>query len=125
MIHFICGLVSGILTGFGVGGGLVLIVLLNYLSSFNQLEIQSFNLLYYIPTAVFSLFIYSREKNVDYKVGITFIVIAAITAILGANTAHFIDVTLLKKLFAIYLLSVGIVLFLKKESVNMNTDNQK
>ena len=115
MVSFICGVVSGVLTGFGVGGGLILIVLLNYLSSFNQLQIQSFNLLYYIPTAVFSLFIYSKERNVDYKVGVSFIAIAAITAILGANTAHFIDVRLLKKLFAIYLLIVGILMLFKKE----------
>jgi len=113
MVHFICGLVSGVLTGFGVGGGLVLIVLLNYLSSFNQLEIQSFNLLYYIPTAIFSLFIYSKERNVDYKVGITFIAIAAITAVIGANTAHFIDVGLLKKMFAVYLLLIGVLMLFK------------
>ena len=116
MSLFICGVISGILTGFGVGGGLVLIVLLNYLSSFNQLEIQGFNLLYYIPTAIFSLFIYSKERNVDYKVGISFIVIAAVTAIIGANVAHFIDVALLKKLFAVYLLVIGGWMFLKRNS---------
>jgi len=116
MVNFICGTVSGILTGFGVGGGLVLIVLLNYLSSFNQLEIQGFNLLYYIPTAIFSLFIYSKERNVDYKVGISFIVIAAVTAIIGANIAHFIDVVLLKKLFAVYLLVIGGWLLFKKDT---------
>lgn len=115
MIYFICGVVSGILTGFGVGGGLVLIVLLNYLSSFNQLEIQSFNLLYYIPTAIFSLMIYSKERNVDYKVGFTFIALAAVTAVIGANVAHLIDVSMLRKLFAIYLLGIGIFMFVKKE----------
>ncbi|MBP3284313.1 MAG: sulfite exporter TauE/SafE family protein [Clostridia bacterium] len=120
MIHFICGAVSGVLTGLGVGGGLVLIVLLNYLSSFNQLEIQSFNLLYYIPTAIFSLFIYSKERNVDYKVGVTFIVIAAVTAILGANMAHFIDVALLKKLFAVYLLLIGVLMLIQKKNLVSN-----
>ena len=107
MIYFICGTISGLLTGFGVGGGLVLIVLLNYLTPFDQLEIQSFNLLYYIPTAIFSLMIYSKEKNVDYKVGGTFIALAAVTAVIGASVAHFIDVVMLRKLFAIYLLGVA------------------
>jgi len=122
MVHFVCGIVSGILTGFGVGGGLVLIVLLNYLSSFNQLEIQSFNLLYYIPTALFSLFVYSKERNVDFKVGISFIVIASVTAVLGANMAHFMDVALLKKLFAVYLLGIGVVMLIKKERFGLKKE---
>ena len=117
MVNFICGVVSGILTGFGVGGGFVLIVLLNHLSSFNQIQIQSFNLLYYIPTAIFSLFVYSKEKNVDYKAGVSVIAIAAITAILGANTAHFINLRLLRKLFAIYLLLIGGFMLFNKRKI--------
>lgn len=114
MLYFICGAVSGVLTGFGVGGGLVLIVLLNYFSSFNQLEIQSFNLLYYIPTAIFSLVIYSKEHSVDYRKGLPLIAAAIFSAVIGANIAHSIDVALLRKLFALYLLIIGINIIMKR-----------
>ena len=54
MINFLCGLLSGIFTGLGVGGGLILIILLKWIGNFSQLEIQTINLIYYIPTAIFS-----------------------------------------------------------------------
>lgn len=108
MVNFLCGVVSGVFTGFGIGGGLFLIMLLGWLSDFSQLEIQSMNLIYYIPTAVFSAWVYFREKCVDFKVGIKFIVIAIITAVIGAKLAHYIDVGLLRKLFAVYLIGIGV-----------------
>lgn len=115
MINFLCGAVSGILTGFGVGGGLVLIMLLNWLGTFSQLEAQTINLLYYIPTAVFSVWVYSKEKSVSYKIGIKFVLIGTIMAILGAIIAHRIDIRILKKLFGVYLIGMG-VYFLTKFS---------
>ena len=107
MINFLCGLFSGIFTGFGVGGGFFLIILLGWFNNFSQLEIQSMNLLYYIPTAIFSVWVYSKEKSIDFRVGVKFIILAVITAIIGAILAHSIDVKILKKLFAIYIIVVG------------------
>ena len=115
MVNFVCGFLSGIFTGFGVGGGLFLIMLLNWVSSFSQLEIQSMNLIYYIPTAIFSVWVYTKEKSVDFKVGIKFIIIAVITAIFGAILAHKIDVNLLRKLFAVYLIGVGVFFLIPKK----------
>lgn len=115
MIYFICGTLAGIITGLGVGGGLMLIVLLNYLTGFTQLEIQSINLIYYIPTAIFSLFVYSKERHVDFKIGFKFIFVGALTAVLGAMIAHSINVELLKKLFAVYLITIGVYMLVKAE----------
>jgi len=115
MVNFICGLVSGIFTGFGVGGGLFLIMLLSWFSRFSQLEIQSINLIYYIPTALFSVWVYSKEKIIDFKVGIKFIVVALITAIAGAFLAHQMEVNLLRKLFALYLIGVGVFFLIPKK----------
>lgn len=108
MVNFLCGVVSGIFTGFGIGGGLFLIILLGWLSDFSQLEIQSMNLIYYIPTAVFSVWVYFKEKSVDFKVGIKFIAIGVVTAVVGAKLAHYMDVGLLRKLFAVYLIGIGV-----------------
>jgi len=118
MINFICGVVSGIFTGFGVGGGLFLIMLLSWVSNFSQLEIQSINLIYYIPTAIFSVWVYSMDKTIDFKVGIKFVVIALITAIIGAFLANKMDVNLLRKLFSIYLIGVGVYFLIPKKKEN-------
>ena len=118
MVNFICGFLSGIFTGFGVGGGVFLIMLLNWVSSFSQLEIQSINLIYYIPTAIFSVWVYSKEQSIDFKFGIKFIVIALITAIIGAFLANRMDVNLLRKLFAFYLIGVGIYFLIPKRKEN-------
>jgi len=107
MINFVCGLISGILTGFGVGGGLILIMLLTWLGGFSQLEVQTINLIYYIPTAIFSVWVYSKEKSVSYKVGVKFLSIGIIAAIIGAIVANNIDVNMLRKLFSIYLIIIG------------------
>ena len=107
MINFFCGLISGVLTGFGVGGGLVLIMLLSWVGGFSQLEVQTMNLIYYIPTAIFSVWVYSKEKSVNYKAGVKFLVIGVVAAIIGAIVANNIDVNILRKLFSVYLIIIG------------------
>lgn len=119
MINFLCGVVSGVFTGFGLGGGIFLIMLLGWVSSFSQLEIQSINLIYYIPTAMFSVWVYSKNNNVDFKVGMKFIIIGSIAAIIGAKIANSMDVLVLRKLFALYLITIGVyfLLSVKKSKV--------
>lgn len=122
MINFLCGVLSGIFTGLGVGGGLFLIMILGWVSSFSQLEIQTINLIYYIPTAIFSVWVYSKEKSIDFKVGVKFVVVAIITAIIGAKLAHNLDTDMLRKLFAIYLIGLGVFFLIPKrwQSVEKN-----
>lgn len=117
MISFLCGVLSGIITGFGAGGGLFLIMLLSWVSNFSQIELQTINLIYYISTAIFSVLVYSKDKNVDFKVGIRFIIIAMFMAILGANLAHKIDTRLLRKLFAIYVIGAGVFFLISAKKV--------
>lgn len=118
MINFLCGVLSGIFTGLGVGGGLFLIMLLDWVAPFSQLEIQSINLIYYIPTAIFSVWVYSKEKSVDFKVGIKFVITATITAVIGAKVAHSLDVNILRKMFGMYLVGVGVFFLFSNQAKN-------
>ena len=115
MIYFLCGLFSGVFTGLGVGGGLFLIMLLGWVSSFTQLEVQTMNLVYYIPTAIFSVCVYFKEKSVDLKVGTKFVILAVVSAIIGAKLAHSMDINLLRKLFSIYLIAIGVVFLIPRK----------
>ena len=51
MIESLIGLVSGIVTGTGMGGGTILILLLTLIIGTNQHEAQATNLIFFIPTS--------------------------------------------------------------------------
>lgn len=107
------GLISGFISGLGMGGGVILIVILTYVAQYNQRGLQTLNLIYYIPTAIFALVVYLKNKEVDYKSGIKIILWGMIPTIIGAFFANLMDINQLKKIFALYLIGVGIVIFFK------------
>ena len=67
MIESLIGLVSGIVTGTGMGGGTILILLLSIFLGLNQHTAQATNLVFFIPTAVTSVFIGIKNKNINIK----------------------------------------------------------
>ena len=116
MAIFFSGLVAGVISGLAMGGGVVLIAILTYVTTYTQAGLQSVNLLYYIPTAIFSLAVYIKEKNVDYKVVGKIILWGIIPTIMGAIIANKISTGILRKMFACYLILVGFTVF--KSSFN-------
>ena len=105
---FIAGLISGIIGGMGMGGGTLLIPILTIFLGFKQKNAQAINLLVFIPMSLFALIIHIKNKLVDFKVGIPVILSGVIFSILGSYLASILSNTLLKKIFAIFLLLVGI-----------------
>ena len=108
------GVLSGAISGLGMGGGAVLIMLMSYFFDYSQHVLQSINLLYFIPTNLVSGIVYAKNKYVDYKVGFFIIVTALIGAFIGSKIAVNIDTNLLRRIFAIYLVAVGIFFLFKK-----------
>lgn len=109
----LAGLISGLISGFGMGGGVILIAILTYITEYNQLGLQTLNLLYYIPTAIFSIIVYLKNRSVDYKMAIKIILWGVIPTIISALIANSINTNSLKKVFAVYLISIGITIFVK------------
>ena len=105
---------SGTVSGLGMGGGTVLIMLMSYFFDYSQQLLQSINLLYFIPTNLVAGIVYAKNKYVDYKVGVFVIITAIIGAYVGSKIAVNIDTNLLRKIFATYLVAVGIIFLLKK-----------
>lgn len=111
----VSGLISGIISGLGMGGGVILVAILTYITEYNQLGLQTMNLLYYIPTAMFAIVVYLKNKQIDYKMSFKIIVWGILPTIISAFTANIIETKYLRKIFAIYLIGIGIrYLFLKK-----------
>ena len=108
MIQTVIGLVSGIFSGVGMGGGTILIFLLTAFAGIEQHVAQATNLIYFIPTAISAIIVNYREKNIDVKLAISVSIFGIIGAIIGAKIAVNTDVYKLRKLFGIFLAIIAI-----------------
>lgn len=104
----ISGFISGIFGGMGMGGGTLLIPVLTIFLSFAQKDAQGINLLVFVPMAIFALIVHIKNKLVDFKVGIPIIIIGVIFSICGSMLASTLSNDFLKKVFAVFLLLVGL-----------------
>lgn len=108
MILIIIGFLSGIISGMGIGGGAILIPALIFFEGVSQKIAQGINLLYFIPTAVISLIVHIKNKNVDIKTALIIGVFGIIGAIGGASIMYFTDAHTLRRMFGGFLLLIGI-----------------
>jgi len=120
----LAGFISGIIGGMGMGGGTLLIPILTIFLAFQQKNAQAINLLAFIPMSLGALFIHIRNKLVDFKVGIPIIISGIVFSILGSYLASILNNDLLKKIYAIFLLVVGIYQAIKK-IINIKKKNKK
>ena len=97
------GFASGIISGMGIGGGAILIPALILFAEIGQKTAQGINLVYFIPTAVFSLFVHIKKGNVQIKTAL----IIGVSGILGSWGASVIADGLLRKIFGIFLALIG------------------
>lgn len=108
MIAVLIGLAAGIISGMGIGGGAILIPALVFFVKPEQHVAQSVNLLFFIPTAIVALAIHIKHKNVDFKVGVPILLFGLGGAIIGSNIALSIDGSILRMIFGLFLLAMGI-----------------
>ncbi len=116
MIGTLFGFFSGIVSGMGIGGGVILIPLLTLFLHMNQQPAQGINLFYFLPTAIAALVVHIKNKQIAFHPALTLMGCAIPGAILGGWIAVTLSSGLLRKLFAVFLLLMGIhELFTKKE----------
>ena len=109
MIYLIiAGFVSGIISGMGMGGGIILIPVLTIFLGFDQKIAQGITLLYFIPTAIFALVVHIKNKTIDFKIAIKTASTGIISAGIGAFCIKNLPTPVLSKIFAVFLLSVGL-----------------
>ena len=108
MGEILIGIVSGIVSGAGMGGGTILIFLLSFVMGVEQHIAQATNLIFFIPTSIVAIIVNLKNKNIDLKLATIISICGVIGAIIGAKIAISIDVELLKKFFGIFLAVVAI-----------------
>ena len=108
MQEIIIGLVSGIVSGTGMGGGTVLILLLSIIMGIEQHIAQATNLVFFVPTSIAAIITNWKYKLVDKKVALWVSVFGIIGATTGAIISSKTNVEELKKYFGIFLAIVAI-----------------
>ena len=106
--NILIGTATGIISGFGIGGGSLLVLYLTAVLDVSQYTAGGVNLLYFIGCAPAALIGHIRQGNIVTKAvlwcSIAGIVTAVPTSLLAAN----IDTDWLRRLFSIVLLYIGI-----------------
>ncbi len=104
----VVGVLAGIVSGMGIGGGTILIPALLFLQDMNQQQAQGINLIYFVPTAVIALITHIKNKNIEVKAVKSIVLTGLIGAAIGAFLAVKMDATLLRKFFGGFLLFMGL-----------------
>ena len=108
MKEILIGTFAGVFSGIGMGGGTVLIFLLNMFLGVEQHVAQATNLIYFIPTAISAIFVNYKEKNIDIGLAKIISVMGVIGAILGAIISVNLDVEKLRKFYGFFLTVIAI-----------------
>ena len=109
------GAATGVLSGFGVGGGTLLLVYMTAFAGVEQRLAQGINLLYFLPTAAAALPAHFKNGQVEKAVLRPAILAGLASAALGAWAASAMDPALLKKCFGVFLVVIGTRELLQKE----------
>lgn len=108
LIPAVAGLVCGVLSGLGIGGGTLLMVWMTAIVGIEQRAAQGINLLYFLPTAACALIFHIKNRLIRWKLVIPAAIAGCATAALTSWIATAIDTQLLRKFFGAFLLLVGL-----------------
>ena len=106
--YILSGLLAGIISGMGIGGGAILIPALTIFMGVGQQQAQHINLLYFIPTAALALRVHHKEGNIEKTGKLQLILWGITSAVIGSLIAVKIDANWLRKGFAMFLLCMAI-----------------
>ena len=107
--YFIVGLMAGVLSGmFGIGGGIVIVPALLIFSHLNQTMANGTSLAaLLLPVGILAVIEYYKQRLIDVRGA--FLIGLGISAgiIIGSETALFLPGSILRKLYALFLLYMG------------------
>ena len=111
------GALTGVLSGFGVGGGTLLLVYMTLVAGLEQTLAQGINLLYFLPAGLMALPAHVKNGYVEKNALLPAIGAGLVCAAGGAWAATAVDMELLRKCFGVFLLYIGITeLFRRKKN---------
>lgn len=114
-LNAVAGIAAGIIGAMGIGGGGILIIYLTLYLGMSQQNSQGLNLLFFIPCAIVAIIIHTKNKLINWKKALPLILLGLVGVVIGSIISPYIGDTLLRKLFAGFLLLIGIYTLFSKE----------
>lgn len=108
LIPLLAGTATGVLSAFGVGGGSLLLIYLTSFAGVGQHQAQGINLLYFLPAAAAALPAHRKNGLLETGTILPAVLTGLATAALTAWVSNGLDTGLLRKLFGLFLLYVGL-----------------
>lgn len=105
---FLAGGLTGMLSGAGLGGGTLLMVYMTAVAGLPQHMAQGINLLYFLPCSAAALVSHVKNKLVDWKAVLPAVPAGLIASGICAFLAQSADGALLRKLFGVGVIFVGL-----------------
>lgn len=103
------GAATGVLSGFGVGGGTLLLVYMTAFAGVDQHLAQGINLLYFLPAGLLALPAHLKNGYIEKPALLPAIGAGLACAGLAAWAATALEVALLRKLFGAFLVVIGVM----------------
>ncbi len=107
-VSFLAGGLGGLL---GIGGGLVLVPFFHYVLKMNMHLSVGTSLAIIVPTALVGAARHASGHFVDWRVFLFAGLFALVGSFVGAGISMSLDVTLLRKIFSVFLILVAIKMF--------------
>ena len=108
VVPFAAGTVTGVLSGFGVGGGTLLLIYLSAVRGLDQHLAQGINLLYFLPAAALALPSHLRNAYIEKGVLVPAITAGLLCAAGGAWLAFGLKTEVLRRVFGGFLVFIGV-----------------
>lgn len=108
LIIALVALLTGVTASMGLGGGFILVIYLTVFAGMPQLEAQGINLIFFIPIAAVSLFFHVKNKMIEKSVILPSVIAAVLGVFIGVWAANWLGSDWLRKIFAGFVLLVGI-----------------
>lgn len=121
-LEILAGILGGIVGGMGMGGGTLTIPILTIFLSYAQLQAQGINLIAFLPMSVVALIIHAKNHLVAFKETWLLALVGSVFSLIGALVANHISSSVLKKLFALFL--IGLAIWQLIEMIKKNKQNK-
>lgn len=108
MLAILFGFIAGVVTGLGMGGGTILILLLSVFMGLEQHIAQATNLIFFIPTSLSAIFINLKQKNINVKLAIIISTFGVIGSVIGSCISEKISSEMLRKCFAVFVFVIAL-----------------
>lgn len=116
ILPVLAGLITGILSGWGVGGGSLLIIYMTVFGGMAQQTAQGVNLLYFLPTSLTALYSHLKNKLIDLKLAYPAIITGVLFSLGASYATAAIDKAVMKKVFGAFIIIVGLSELFRKRN---------